>query len=76
MLCQTREGQRREAAGRAEGAVTSLLSRTDRNASCFGRLAGRESMTYFGGFPHPQGSEGVAHHRLEQILPILSSSGD
>lgn len=32
-------------------------------------------MTYFGGFPHPQGSEGVAHRRLDQILHILSSSG-
>lgn len=55
--------------------MTSLLSRTDRNASCFSRSASRESMTYFGGFPHPQGSEGVAHHRLDQILHILNSSG-
>lgn len=32
-------------------------------------------MTYSGGFPHPQGSEGVAHRRLDQIRHILSSSG-
>lgn len=41
-----------------------------------GRSVSPESMSYFGGFLHPQGSEGVAHRRLEQILHILTSSGD
>lgn len=64
VLCQSRECQRGD---------SELPFIEDRQKYQWLRPA-VGAVTYFGGFPHPQDSEGVAH--LEQIRHIFGGAGD